>query len=191
MSRNGNVLIPTDSAGRVFEITQVLYNHWRKNNLFQKFTLAFLSNTSKHSIEAIRSMLEWMNEDCRRKFDEDRKNVFKWSKIIIARNLQELQSQAQEPMCVLATNPHCQNGFSKALLRRWCQKPSNCVLLTERVSPNTIAGQLFDIIEKRKAKGKNIEQKISFQTRRKVALDGEELEAFQEKQRLKKKRRKG
>ena len=29
------------------------------------------------------------------------------------RNLQELHSLAQSPMCVLATNPFCENGFSK------------------------------------------------------------------------------
>lgn len=183
---NGNVLIPTDAAGRIFEIGMVLYNHWRKNNsLFAQYSLVFLSYTSRHATEMIRSMLEWMNEDCRKRFNEDRKNVFKWSKFIVARNLDELQKQAQSPMCVLASNPFCENGFSKDLLDQWCTNENNCVLLTERVTPDSVGGKLYQVMEERKLTNKR-GQTIELTKRVKVQLEGEELDAWNDKMRKEK-----
>jgi len=179
---NGNVLIPTDAGGRCFELLFVLYNFWKKQDLFRRFRLAFLSHTASHARKAVELMLEWTNDDCKKKFDEDKRNVFKWSKLIVARNLQELQKLAQPPVCVLATNPYCEHGFSQKLFEEWCSNTSNCVILTQKVPPASISGKLLEVMEKRR-KGLGVDQTVTYKRRRKVRLQGEELQQYLEKKR--------
>jgi Cft2 family RNA processing exonuclease len=59
----GNVLIPSDCAGRSLEILFVLHNFWEKERLGKdRYALCYLASNSKHSLELANTLTEYMNE---------------------------------------------------------------------------------------------------------------------------------
>jgi len=56
VSRGGNVLLPVDSTGRVFELMSILDAYWTQHNLKQ-YTLAFLSPESRSIVDMAASQV--------------------------------------------------------------------------------------------------------------------------------------
>ncbi|KAK2191746.1 hypothetical protein NP493_46g01059 [Ridgeia piscesae] len=72
-------------------------------------------------------------------------------------------------MVVLASGPDMQCGFSRDLFIQWCSNPKNCVILTTRTSPGTLSRQLMD--------NPGL-QKLKIEMKRRVRLEGAELEEY-------------
>lgn len=77
---------------------------------------------------------------------------------------------------VLASTPDMECGFSRELFLQWCTNPQNSIILTSRTSPGTLARDLVE-------KGGN--RNITLEVRRRVKLEGIELEEYQRREKLK------
>lgn len=67
-------------------------------------------------------------------------------------------------------------GFSRELFLQWCTNPQNSIILTSRTSPGTLARDLVE-------KGGN--RNITLEVKRRVKLEGTELEEHQKREKLK------
>lgn len=70
LRKDGSVLMPIDTAGRVLEIMLVLEKHWAVNRL--SYPLALLTPVAYNTLEFAKSQLEWMNEQVAREFESSR-----------------------------------------------------------------------------------------------------------------------
>ncbi|EFN82620.1 Probable cleavage and polyadenylation specificity factor subunit 2 [Harpegnathos saltator] len=77
---------------------------------------------------------------------------------------------------VLASTPDMECGFSRELFLQWCTNPQNSIILTSRTSPGTLARDLVE-------KGGN--RNITLEVKRRVKLEGIELEEYQKREKLK------
>ena len=72
----GNVLIPTDTAGRSLELALVLEHAWRTQKLL--FPIVLLTPVAYSTLEFAKSQLEWMNQDISEAFNKTRTNPFEF-----------------------------------------------------------------------------------------------------------------
>jgi len=77
---------------------------------------------------------------------------------------------------VLASTPDMECGFSRELFLQWCTNPQNSIILTSRTSPGTLARDLIE-------RGGN--RNIVLDVKRRVRLEGIELEEYQRREKLK------
>ena len=70
LRKDGSVLMPVDTAGRVLEIMLLLEKHWAVNRL--SYPLALLSPVAYNTLEFAKSQLEWMNEQVAKEFENSR-----------------------------------------------------------------------------------------------------------------------
>eukprot|EP00752_Nemacystus_decipiens_P006443 g5803.t1 len=146
----GNVLLPTDTAGRVLELLVLLDEHWQKHRL-GTYKLVLLHNTAFNTAEFAKSQLEWMSEEIGRAFDLQRSNPFELRNVHIMHSLEELDELGNDPKVVLATDMSLDFGFSKALLLRWASGGANTILLTGRGHGTTTARELLAKVATRDA----------------------------------------
>ena len=67
-------------------------------------------------------------------------------------------------------------GFSRDLFFQWCSNSQNSIIITSRSSPGTLARDLID-------NGGN--RNITIEVKKKVKLEGIELEEYQKKEKIK------
>lgn len=77
------------------------------------------------------------------------------------------------PQAVLASVPDLECGFSRDLFIQWASNPRNSIILTSRPAPGCLARQLIDNLKVRS---------LDMEIRKRVPLEGEELETFLVKQ---------
>lgn len=174
---DGNVLIAVDTAGRVLELAQLLDQIWRtKDAGLGVYSLALLNNVSYNVVEFSKSQVEWMSDKLMRCFEDKRNNPFQFRHLSLCHGLSDL-ARVPSPKVVLASQPDLECGFSRDLFIQWCQDPKNSIILTYRTTPGTLARFLID----------NPTEKVTeIELRKRVKLEGKELEEYVEKEKLKK-----
>ena len=110
--RGGDVLIPTDAAGRCLEIIQVLEGHWRAHrdlgmkmaSGLPRYPIVLLHSAARRTLDFARSQIEYMGEDAVRAFDSRQKaeNLFELRHVQACHSIAELASPS--PKVVLATS---------------------------------------------------------------------------------------
>lgn len=172
MRNDGNVLVSVDTAGRMLELAQLLDQMWRNTESgLTTYSLALLNNVSYNVVEFAKSQVEWMSDKIMRAFEDNRNNPFQFKHVKLCHNLAEL-ARVPEPKVVLASTPDLQSGYSRDLFVAWCGNSRNSIVLTAKTSPRTLARWLID----------NHEAKtVTLEIRRRVKLDGAELEEYQRK----------
>eukprot|EP00479_Gromia_sphaerica_P011846 TRINITY_DN6022_c0_g1_i1.p1 TRINITY_DN6022_c0_g1~~TRINITY_DN6022_c0_g1_i1.p1 ORF type:complete len:250 (+),score=27.03 TRINITY_DN6022_c0_g1_i1:201-950(+) len=118
----GNVLIPTDTAGRVLELLMILHQHWTVTNSQLCILWCISQIRLKHTIDFANSMIEWMSDSVQRQFDADRAGPFNFENLRIATKRSDLE-RCPKPMVVLATNAHLEGSFAQDLLLEWISNP--------------------------------------------------------------------
>ncbi|XP_029164296.1 probable cleavage and polyadenylation specificity factor subunit 2 [Nylanderia fulva] len=172
----GNVLVSVDTAGRVLELAHMLDQLWRnKESGLLAYSLALLNNVSYNVVEFAKSQIEWMSDKLMRSFEGARNNPFQFKHLQLCHSMVEL-NQVPSPKVVLASTPDMECGFSRELFLQWCTNPQNSIILTSRTSPGTLARDLVE-------KGGN--RNIILEVRRRVKLEGIELEEYQRREKLK------
>lgn len=76
----------------------------------------------------------------------------------------------------MASTPDMECGFSRELFLQWCGNPQNSIIITSRSSPGTLARDLVE-------NGGN--RNITLEIKKRVKLEGTELEEYQKKQKIK------
>ncbi|CAI5731256.1 unnamed protein product [Peronospora destructor] len=171
----GNVLIPTDSSGRVLELMRVLDQYWIQNKL--RDPIALLHDMSYYTPKAAQAMLEWCNDRIAKNFDVGRQNPFQFSHIHLVHTLEELDA-LPSPKVVLATSPSLECGFAKDVFIRWAPNPRNSIIFTSTTPKTSFASRVLKL-----AKGPSTEKIISCTVREKVFLEGAELALYEVKER--------
>ena len=133
------------------------------------YTLAVLSNTSYHSLQFAKQMIEWMSEKLTKSFDNNRANPFSLKYVKFCHTLADL-NQLPSPKVVLASFPDLECGFSRELFMQWAPGSKNSIILTSRTGEGTLARRLID--------NPNIGA-YKLVEKRRVVLEGEELEEHQ------------
>lgn len=126
----GNVLLPTDTAGRVLELLLCIDQYWTYHRL-SNYTVALLNNVSYNTVEFAKSQLEWMSDTVMKSFDNSRENPFAFKYVTLCHSLEELDALPQ-PMVVLASGASLGPGFARDLFLRWASNPANLVVFTDR-----------------------------------------------------------
>ncbi|XP_070579049.1 cleavage and polyadenylation specificity factor subunit 2-like [Ptychodera flava] len=176
MRNGGNVLVAVDTAGRVLELCQLLDQMWRtQESGLGSYSLALLNNVSYNVVEFAKSQVEWMSDKIMRSFEDRRNNPFHFKHLQLCHSLSELK-KVPEPRTVLASVPDLEWGFSRDLFLDYCSNPKNCVILTTRTSPGTLAMNLID---------QPNPKSINLTVRKRVRLEGSELEEYLKKEKEK------
>ncbi|XP_046685659.1 probable cleavage and polyadenylation specificity factor subunit 2 [Homalodisca vitripennis] len=178
LRNNGNVLVTVDTAGRVLELAHMLDQLWRnKDSGLLAYSLALLNNVSYNVVEFAKSQIEWMSDKLMRSFEGARNNPFQFKHVQLCHSMAEL-NRVSSPKVVLASSADMECGFSRELFLQWCTKPNNSIIITNRTSPGTLARELVD-------GGGN--RTIQVEVKKRVRLEGAELEEYLQKEREKEK----
>ncbi|CAD6991302.1 probable cleavage and polyadenylation specificity factor subunit 2 [Ceratitis capitata] len=167
---NGNVLIAVDTAGRVLELAHMLDQLWKnKESGLMAYSLAMLNNVSYNVIEFAKSQIEWMSDKLMKTFEGARNNPFQFRHMQVCHNLAEL-SKMSSPKVVLASTPDLESGFTRELFVQWAANPLNSIIITSRTSQGTLA---MDLVE-----NASVGRKLELDVRRRVELEGAELDEY-------------
>lgn len=176
----GNVLVTVDTAGRVLELAHMLDQLWRnKDSGLLAYSLALLNNVSYNVVEFAKSQIEWMSDKLMRTFEGARNNPFQFKHLQLCHSIAEL-SRVHSPKVVLASTPDMECGFSRELFLQWCSNPLNSIIITSRTSPGTLARELVEM-------GGN--RTMTLEVKRRVRLEGSELDDYLRKERESKEHR--
>jgi cleavage and polyadenylation specificity factor subunit 2 len=171
LRKGGDVIIPTDAASRVFELLLVLETFWRENKSFQVYKIVFLSSMSFRTIEFASHQLEWMSENIVKSFDERRENPFQFKHIQLAHHLNELKKN-KHPTVIVSTSESLRTGFSRELFTQKCDNRNNLFLFTQKLSEDSLPHKILS------------QNKITIKLKKRVPLEGEELDDYEYKRRL-------
>ncbi|XP_052898532.1 probable cleavage and polyadenylation specificity factor subunit 2 isoform X2 [Anopheles moucheti] len=170
LRNNGNVLVTVDTAGRVLELAHMLDQLWKnKESGLMAYSLALLNNQSYNVVEFAKSQIEWMSDKLMKSFEGARNNPFTFKHLRLCHTMADL-AKVPSPKVVLASSPDMESGFSRELFIQWAPNASNSIIITSRSSPGTLARDLID-------NGGN-GRKIEMDVRRRVELEGAELEEY-------------
>ena len=134
----GNVLIPTDSGGRVLELLLLLARCWGQ---YSRYPLIFAHRHADRAIDFARRSLEWMHESFTNSFDIERRNDFDnttngaMQKVVIVTSEEQINRivlSDSRPKVVLCTSESMQTGFSRLLFKHWSNNPRDLVMFTSR-----------------------------------------------------------
>uniref|UniRef100_A0A8C4QU89 Cleavage and polyadenylation specificity factor subunit 2 n=1 Tax=Eptatretus burgeri TaxID=7764 RepID=A0A8C4QU89_EPTBU len=177
LRNDGNVLIAVDTAGRVLELAQLLDQIWRtKDAGLAAYSLALLNNVSYNVVEFSKSLVEWMSDKLMRCFEDKRNNPFQFRHLSLCHSLADL-AKVPSPKVVLCSQPDLECGFSRELFIQWAIHSRNCVIFTCRTSPGTLARKLIDNPTLRR---------VQLEVKKRVKLEGKELEEHLGRERVKK-----
>ena len=135
LRRDGNVLLPTDAAGRVLELLLLLDRHWERQRLGGAYNLVCVGPMARNVVEFARSQLEWMAPPLGAQFDSGRGHPYQLRAVRICASVDELDAVVEEsggnPSCVLASGAGMDHGPARDLFVRWGGNPDNLVLVTD------------------------------------------------------------
>ncbi|XP_060805281.1 probable cleavage and polyadenylation specificity factor subunit 2 [Amyelois transitella] len=172
----GCVLVCTDTAGRVLELAHMLDQLWRnKDSGLVAYSLLLLSNVSYNVVEFAKSQIEWMSDKLTRAFEGARSNPFALRHLQLCHSVSEV-TRTPGPKVVLASFPDLESGFARDLFLLWSPHPNNSIILTARTSPGTLARDLIE---------NGGDRVLELTVRKRVRLEGAELDEFLQQQRLK------
>uniref|UniRef100_A0A182NLA6 Cleavage and polyadenylation specificity factor subunit 2 n=1 Tax=Anopheles dirus TaxID=7168 RepID=A0A182NLA6_9DIPT len=170
LRNNGNVLVTVDTAGRVLELAHMLDQLWKnKESGLMAYSLALLTNVSYNVVEFAKSQIEWMSDKLMKSFEGARNNPFTFKHLRLCHTMADL-AKVPSPKVVLASSPDMESGFSRELFIQWAPHANNSIIVTSRSSPGTLARDLIE----NGGNGRKIEMDI----RRRVELEGAELEEY-------------
>ncbi|KRY16231.1 Cleavage and polyadenylation specificity factor subunit 2 [Trichinella patagoniensis] len=176
----GNVLIVVDTAGRVLELVQLLDQLWHNAEAgLLLYSLIFMNSVAFNVVEFAKSQVEWMSERMLRMFEEGRNNPFQFRHAQLCHSLAEL-TRLRSPKVVLASQPDLDSGFSRELFLDWCIDAKNCIILTSRARIGSLCSKLIEMASSPERIGT---KQITVQVKRRVRLEGHELDEFRVKKR--------
>ncbi|TDH68560.1 hypothetical protein CCR75_005669 [Bremia lactucae] len=171
----GNVLIPTDSSGRVLELMRVLDQYWIQNKL--RDPIALLHDMSYYTPKAAQAMLEWCNDRIAKNFDVGRQNPFQFTHVHLVHTLEELDA-LPNPKVVLATSPSLECGFAKDIFIRWAPDYRNSIIFTSTTPDMSFASRVQKL-----TKDSSEKATISCSVTKSIFLEGAELALYDVKER--------
>ena len=181
---NSNILIPVETSTSVLELCLLIDSFWEEKNI--SYHLVFLSHQSQATLNAAKTMLEWMGEGVAQSF-VSRDQAFDFRHLKCLSSLNELD-ELIGPKLVLSSFPSLDCGFAHDLLVLWGSQAGNtsnrnCILFPEKPAKGTIGSEIFEKWKSiNSTKVKKVELSIAIQLKQKIPLQGEELDEYLEKE---------
>lgn len=142
LGRGGSVLIPI-SLTRVLELMLVLENYLKETK--QEHPIIFLSSVSKRVVDQASSMLEWMTSSIINSWQIKNESPFDSMKIRCIKAPEELSEYSGIPKIILCSDENLLLGYSRLVFADIVQDQKNCIILTEKAAPNSLAMALSKI----------------------------------------------
>jgi cleavage and polyadenylation specificity factor subunit 2 len=208
--------LPVDASPRLLEILLLLDQHWAFSYPHARFPLCLVSRTGKEVLERARTMREWMGkslqgEDAGRTSGagsrssgrDARDNAhgpldFRFLRIFTSLGALDAALPAESPKIVLTVGPSLLYGPSLKFFReRVAPQANNTIVLTQKAEPSSVAqqlrswweagqseaGQRSSVGSELPGEGRELQGVI---VRQRLPLQGQELEAYNEEERLRK-----
>lgn len=177
LRRQGSVLLPVDSAGRMLELLLTLEKMWATTEPRLPYPLALLSHVGGSTIDYARNMIEWMSDEVQREFNVSNTNPLQTQHFKNTIRLCHCPADVNRlcgpsPKVVLATGITLEAGLARQMLLQWGADPRNAVLFTQPPRGGTLAA---DLLSPRPPGPLS----LSLLVGRRVPLQGAELEAFE------------
>uniref|UniRef100_A0A915NLU6 Cleavage and polyadenylation specificity factor subunit 2 n=2 Tax=Meloidogyne TaxID=189290 RepID=A0A915NLU6_9BILA len=178
----GDVMIVIDTAGRVLEIAHLLDQLWQNKEAgLMTYNLVMLSAVASSVIESAKSQVEWMSDKILRMFEMGRQNPFQLKHVRFCHTLMDL-NRVRSPKVVLVSGLDMESGFSRELFLEWSTDTKNMVIVTGRAGDRTLCSKLTRIAESREKK-RATNNTVTLEVKRRVRLEGAELEQYMAKKR--------
>ncbi|TKR72525.1 hypothetical protein L596_019958 [Steinernema carpocapsae] len=173
----GDVMLVIDTAGRMLEIANLLDQLWQNIDAgLMHYNLVMLSSVASSVVEYSKSLIEWMADKIQKNFEVERKNPFQFRHVQICHTKMDLH-RLRSPKVVLVSGLDMESGLSRELFLDWCAAPQNTVIVTGRSGERTLASKLKQMVDDRE-NGLTPRTAIKLEIKRRVYLDGAELEAW-------------
>ena len=140
LRRGGNVLLPTDTSGRVLELLYLLNQHWERHRLGSAYNLCWVGSMVHNTLEFARSQLEWMAAPLGAQFDSGRGHPYALSSVQRYSTVAELEANCfsdeagegnSNPTCVLASGASLDHGPARDLFLKWSDNADNAIVITD------------------------------------------------------------
>jgi len=173
LRRDGNVLMPVDTAGRVLELLLIVERHWSEHKL--TYPLVFLSTMAYNTLEFAKSQLEWMNDELTRLLGHSKDNAFVLKHVVVCAStaqLKKMKFPKGVPKLVLATLPSLEAGPARELFAQWAGDERNTILFPTEPEVGSLAEKVLGM-------GRGGEMQLLMGKR--VQLEGEELDKHKQR----------
>lgn len=135
LRRDGNVLLPSDAAGRVLELILLLDQHWEKQRLGGTYNLVWLGPMVGNTLDFARSQLEWMNGVLGNQFQKQQGlHPYALKRVQLCASVSELETflvNNANPTCVVANGMTLDHGPARDLLLKWADNDNNAIFFTD------------------------------------------------------------
>ncbi|VDK80265.1 unnamed protein product, partial [Onchocerca ochengi] len=180
----GDVMIVIDTAGRVLEIAHLLDQLWHNAEAgLMTYNLVMLSHVASSVVEFAKSQVEWMSDKVLKSFEVGRYNPFQFRHVQLCHTHIDLM-RIRSPKVVLVSGLDMEIGFSRELFLEWCSDIKNSVIVTGRSGDRTLGARLIRMAEQA-AENPNgaINRNLTLEVKRRIRLEGIELENYRAKKR--------
>ncbi|KHN82608.1 putative cleavage and polyadenylation specificity factor subunit 2 [Toxocara canis] len=174
----GDVMIVIDTAGRVLEIAHLLDQLWHNAEAgLMTYNLVMLSHVASSVVEFAKSQVEWMSDKILKSFEMGRYNPFQF------RHVQLCHTHIDLLRVVLVSGVDMECGFSREIFLEWCADVRNTVIVTGRSGDRTLGAKLIRIAEQMVENPNTVNRNLTLEVKRRIRLDGIELENYRAKKR--------
>ncbi|VDK54435.1 unnamed protein product [Anisakis simplex] len=179
----GDVMIVIDTAGRVLEIAHLLDQLWHNAEAgLMTYNLAMLSHVASSVVEFAKSQVEWMSDKILKSFEGGRYNPFQFRHVQLCHSSFDLM-RVRSPKVVLVSGLDMECGFSREIFLEWCSDIRNTVIVTGRSGDRTLGSKLIRMAEQMAEKPSAMNRILTLEVKRRIRLEGNELENYRSKKR--------
>mmetsp|Transcript_30814 Transcript_30814/g.80643 ORF Transcript_30814/g.80643 Transcript_30814/m.80643 type:complete len:792 (+) Transcript_30814:220-2595(+) len=183
LRRDGDVLVMTDTAGRVLEILQVFERTWAKNPGLSVYKLVLLTACPDQVIEHARTNVEFMSKQIKEKMEQrGGENPFDLRHVTRITSMDDLRIIPGKKV-ILCSQDGLSSGLGREIFIRLAGNKNNAVCFTGRPPPGTLGRRLVDVLWRVIDKAEGLDLTLKHRTR--IPLRGAELEAFLDEKRRK------
>ena len=145
LRKDGTVLIPTNSTGRVLELLCLLEDFWASEAL--PYPVVFVSPLGDVVLDQAKTRMEWLSESVLKQFNDSASftfNPFLFKHIQLCTSAEEFLEKfpGKSGRVILASSASLEVGDSRDLFFRIAGDPSALVVLTGEGGTDTLAGRL-------------------------------------------------
>ncbi|WKX88238.1 hypothetical protein Q1695_008124 [Nippostrongylus brasiliensis] len=178
--QNGDCVIVIDTGGRVLEIAHLLDQLWANTQSgLQKYNLVMMSHVAASVVEFAKSQVEWMSDKVLKSFEMGHTNPFLLRNVKLCHSQIDL-ARVRSPKVVLCSGIDMECGYSRELFLDWCGDSRNSFIITGRSSERTLCSKLIYMAECL-ATNARTNRIVALEVKKRVRLEGAELEAYKKK----------
>jgi cleavage and polyadenylation specificity factor subunit 2 len=176
LRRGGSVLIPTDATTRMLEVLKLLVDSWTSVPSLNAYKLCWLSFCSATVQQYAHNMLEWFSDQIADASMKTSRLPYDSASLRICQSLEDLE-QCPGPRVILTCWHDLENGYAQELFVRMADNERDAVILVTTPPVNTLGRRVRNLAGQEPASD-DAAPVLEFSRRRKIALEGDELEQF-------------